>query len=373
MSRRTAVAAVTAVLLVIAAILLMTRAAPPDEPNSLSRRSGGLVLARRYLEARGVRCAEHTGAIGSMTPDRAYVMAFPAIVRRQSHEIVALRGWVRRGGTLVVLYASTRPDPDQMDVLEAFSVATTPVPALDDLNPFRWWRKAKTPWRLRSPIGETPVLISRPRLALVAAPHDTVLLRVISPDPARISHRPAPGCGQEGELVMGLARDSGRGAILVLPTEALSNGRLLTGANPDLLEWLRHRLPATVTFDERLHGFGAPPLGATVGTPAADYLLAHLAIIYLLVILALGRRQGPPWPVETVRGRSVGGLLLRFGAVHRRMGHQAEGAQALLRRAAAFGRWTTIPQELVEAAKNVRGSGLVRLAQRVARLQQTRR
>jgi hypothetical protein len=373
LKRRAAVVAVITVPLVIAATLLMTRTAPPDEPNTFSRRAGGLMLARRYLEARGIRCTELTGAIGSMPSDEAYVMAFPAITRRQPQEIGTLKGWVRHGGTLVILYASTRPGLDQMEVLEAFSVATTPVPGLHDLNPFRWWRKARTPWRLRSPSGQAPVLISRPRLALVAEPHDTILLRTIDRASARTSRGAAPKRSEEDGLVMGLARGSGRGALVVLPTEALTNGRLLTGGNPDLLEWLRHRLPATVTFDELLHGFGAPPLGATAGTPVADYLLAHLAVIYLLVVLALGRRQGPPWPVETTRGHSVGGLLLRFGAVHRRMGHQAEGAQALVRRAAAFGGWTTIPEGLMEAAKEVHGRRLVQLAQHVARLQQTHR
>jgi len=361
------------VLVTIAAILLMTRAAPSDEPSSLSRRSGGLMLARRYLEARGLRCAELTGGIGSTPLDGAYLMAFPASARRQPKEIGVLKGWVRRGGVLVVLYDSARPDPVQRAVFEAFSVATVPVPASHDLNPFRWWRKAGTPWRLRASTGRAPVLISRPRLALVASPRDTVLLRSPGHNPARTLHHSAPRSGQAGGFVMGLARDSGRGALVVLPTEAFTNGRLLTGANPDLLEWLRHRLPALLTFDERLHGLGTPPLAAAAGTPMADELLAHLAVIYLLVVLALGRRQGPPWPVETARGRSVGGLLLRFGAVHRRMGHHTEGAQALIRRASAFAGWTTIPEELMEAAKDVSGPGFVRLAQRVARLQRSRR
>ncbi|HHQ48276.1 MAG TPA: hypothetical protein ENK19_05270 [Acidobacteria bacterium] len=357
MSRSRQLAVAGAVLaLAAAALLLLIRPAAHAEASSVSRRSEGLLLARRYLEARGVRCSSLTGAIGRDGPRAgAVVMAFPATEARGRGAVLNLARWMRRGGTLVILFDDRGPGPGQRETLEVLGVATRPIWRREELDPTRWWREVRTPWRLESPAGSEPVEISsQAHLALKPRPGDRVLLEE-----------------KDDSAVLGLVRAVGRGSLLVLPSEAFSNGRLLAGGNADLLEWVLRRLPpgATLAFDEAIHGLGTPVRRAPEGTPMADALLAQLALIYLLVVLALAWRQGPAWPEEGARGGSVGGLLLRLGAVHRRMGHHAEAARAMVERAAALGRWEGVPPEingLLDEPRRLAGTGLVRLGRRVA-------
>ncbi len=354
-SRQLGLAAII-VAAALAALLLMSRPAGLDEASSVSRRPGGLLLARRYLESRGVRCTTFTGHVGRNGPGNAsLVVAFPATGRLGRAELLRLERWLSGGGTLVVLFDPSFPGFAQKETLEALGVATRPIWRREELNPFRWWKRARTPWRLSSPVAQTPIVLSsRARVALKPDAGDMILLEEPKHD-----------------AVLGLARTVRRGRLVVLPSEVLSNGRLLEGGNADLLEWLGRRLPSSgfVAFDERIHGLGAPAKRSAEGTPMADALLAQLALIYLLGIVALARRQGPPWPEEAARGSSVGGLLLRLGAVHRRMGHHADAARVMVERAAAFGGWDSVPADLLEIPPRLDGPGLIRLAQRVARRQ----
>ncbi|NOZ95341.1 MAG: hypothetical protein GXP47_11495 [Acidobacteria bacterium] len=340
----------------LAALLLVSRPAGLDEASSVSRRSGGLLLARRYLESRGVRCTTFTGRVGKNGPGSAsLVVAFPATGRPRRAGLLRLKRWISGGGTLVVLFDHTFPGVAQKETLEALGVATRPIWRREELNPFRWWTRVRRPWRLSSPVANTPIVLSsEARVALKPHAGDVILLE----EPKH-------------NAVLGLARTVGRGRLVILPSEVLSNGRLLEGGNADLLEWLGRRLPSPdVAFDEGIHGLGAPAKRGAEGTPMADALLAQLALLYLLAIVALARRQGPPWPEEAVRGSSVGGLLLRLGAVHRRMGHHADAARVMVERAAAFGGWDSVPADLQEIPPRLDGPGLIRLAQRVARRQE---
>lgn len=354
-SRQLVLAAVV-VACALAALLLVSRPAGLDEASSVSRRPGGLLLARRYLESRGVRCTTFTGRVGTNGPgSTSLVVAFPATGRPRRAGLLRLNRWVSRGGTLVVLFDHSFPGFAQRDTLESLGVATRSIRRREELNPFRWWKRARTPWRLNSPVANTPIVLSsQARVVLKPQAGDVILLK----EP-------------KYNAVLGLARIVGRGRLVILPSEVLSNARLLEGGNADLLEWLGRRLPSAgfVAFDEGIHGLGVPAKRSAEGTPMADALLAQLALIYLLAIVALARRQGPPWPEETARGGSVGGLLLRLGAVHRRMGHHADAARVMVERAVAFGGWDGVPADLREIPPRLDGPGLIRLAQRVARRQ----
>jgi hypothetical protein len=264
---------------------------------------------------------------------------------------------VRRGGTLVLLFDPAAPGPVQRRALDALDLATHTAWRETELDPFEWWRRAHTPLKLDSPAGAGRVVLSA-SVALALKPRDGD--RILLEDPG-------------ANTVLGLERTVGRGTLLVLPSECLSNGRLLEGGNADLLEWLRRRLAPSggLAFDERIHGLGAPAPREAEGTPMADALLAQLALLYLLTVLALARRQGPAWPEEAARGSSVGGLLLRLGAVHRRMGHHREAGRAMVERAAAPGGWERVPREIEELRQwsGPDGAGLLSLATAVARRQ----
>jgi len=323
----------------------------PEEASSAARSGRGLLLARRYLERTGTPCLTLTG---DRTPGRAgagsVIEAFPAVRGRSPAWLRDLRRWVRRGGVLLLAYDATAPaGPAEAAVLDAFAVDTRPLPGISTLHPVRWWREARTPARLRGEGFGRPVLVSRPRRALVPAPDDATLLTA-----------------EDGGAVLAVARAVGRGLLVVVPSEALANQRLLEGGNAELLEALRARLAAPVAFDEAIHGLGPPPAGDRTGTPMADALLAQLALIYALAVAALAWRPGPPWPEPRPAGTSAAALLVRLGAVHRRLGHHRDAARAAVERAAELaGREP--PVELLEAARRCRGDReLVEVARRVA-------
>jgi len=197
------------------------------------------------------------------------------------------------------------------------------------------------------------VLISSPRVALSPEATDEILLE-----------------DHQNQTVFALARKVGKGTLFVLPSETLSNQRLLEEGNLEFLEQLRRRISRPLLFDERLHGFAKPDPKELAGTSMADVFLAQLLLIYLLALLALGRRMGPAWPTPPPQNNALSGLLLRSGATHRRMGHHAEAAMAMLERAAEYHRWREIPRDLELEAALIRGRGLVDFAHKVAHQQQ---
>ncbi len=350
MRRRARWLLVAAVALSLAAAALVLGPAAPGEASAVGRGGRGLVLARRYLAARGTPTPLLTTALHHpLELKGTLLMAFPASGTRPRPELLAAARWVRGGGTLVLLYGGG--SRWEADVLELFQVRVKGIPPLEELNPVRWWREAGKPWALTGPGLEQPALLTRPRNCLLPGKEDTRLL-------------------EDGEgRTFGLSRPYGRGLLVVLPAEVLANQRLLHGGNADLLEFLRRRLPAPVHFDELIHGLGTVPQAAREGTPMADALLAQILLLYLATLLALGWRMGPSWPEERPSGGAVSGLLLRLGAAHRRMGHHADAARAMVLRAARLHGWDTPPQDLLEAAGSARGRRLVALAARLARLQ----
>lgn len=350
MSLRTRWLAAAAAALVLAMVALALGPPAAGEASAVARGGRGLILARRYLRARGSPTPLLTTRLRHpLEMKGTLLMAFPASGSRSRSDLLAVARWVRAGGTLVLLYDGASPWEE--DVLEVLHIRGKEIPPLEELNPVRWWRKAREPWALTGPGLERPGLVSRPRRYLLTEAEDTRLL-------------------EDGEgRTFGLSRPYGKGLLVVLPAEILANQRLLHGGNADFLEFLRRRLPAPVHFDELIHGLETAPRTAGEGTPMADALLAQILLLYLATLLALGRRMGPAWPEERPSGNAVSGLLLRLGAAHRRMGHHADAARAMVVRAARLHGWDAPPQDLLEAAGSARGRRLVALAARLAELQ----
>ncbi len=124
-----------------------------------------------------------------------------------------------------------------------------------------------------------------------------------------------------------------QGRVVVLPGDALSNGRLASAGNADLLESLLS-LGGTWTLDEFHHGLAAPSSPADARLSGVfDLYLIHLAFLYLVTVLAISRRFGPPWTEPPTIAGSTAAFFLGLGRLHHRLGHHAEAARLLVKRA----------------------------------------
>jgi hypothetical protein len=172
--------------------------------------------------------------------------------------------------------------------------------------------------------------------------------------------------GPSGEPVVALLPRLG-GRVLVLPADALANARLELPGNADLLEALLRNLGRRWAFDEYHHGLVTGEGGSRELGRAADLLLAHLVLLYLLAALALVRRQGPAWQEAAPLGGSAAAFLRGLGALHHRLGHHREAARLLLRRARELDPGLALPPELERQAAAAGPQQLVAIAREVAR------
>jgi hypothetical protein len=162
----------------------------------------------------------------------------------------------------------------------------------------------------------------------------------------------------------------GRGRVVALPADALSNGRLSNPGNAALLETLRASLGDAVVFDEYHHGLAAPgPADETGAGRSLDLLLVQLALLYLAAAWALARRFGPAWREKPEIAGSTPAFLLGIGALHRRLRHSAPAALRLLERAQTLDPGLVIPASLREAAFTADDNRFVEIARTIARHQ----
>ncbi len=278
-------------------------------------------------------------------------VGLPALRPYSDDELEALDGLVSSGGRVLVIGVSgRRPGPTERQLGERLGLLPA---AVEDGRP----PLAPLPWRRWA--GRVAALSpeGRPDLAELEVRSP----RWVTPAPAdaRVLYRDQHGRG----LVFEVAR--GQGSVVVLPADALANGRLDRPGNQDLLASLAAGLPGTWRFDEHRHGLvSAPAAGGGLGT--FDLLLIHLAVAYLLGVAALARRFGPAWREDPAAVTSNRELLLGLGRLHHRFGHHREAAAALIERAGRFDPGLTGLDEpgVVDGPE-----ALVTLAQRVAHRQ----
>jgi len=176
--------------------------------------------------------------------------------------------------------------------------------------------------------------------------------------------------GPGGKVVAAAWRER-RGRVVVLPAELLANARLSGPAHAALLETLNGWLDTPWRFDEYHHGAGSPVARETGASleRGLDLLLLQLLLVYLMAVLALGRRLGPAWRETPPLAGSAGGFLLRLGTLHHRLGHHGDGAVLLLRRATELDRRLAPDASLRALAERGDAAALVEVGQSVARLQ----
>jgi Domain of unknown function (DUF4350) len=326
-------------------------------PSALSPGPSGWLAARRYLEARGARVTLLDRSFGAESPGRVLVTAFPWSLLDPGVDFDALRGWVRRGGTLLVAYSGSERDAREEDLLSRFGLRVRAVRGEAPWGYLAWRRYFEEEWRLRPEPslaggGEVGGAVVR---AFARAP--------ASPKGARVLYRQPE---TDRPLVFAVTRGAGR--VVLLPAAALANARLGEEGNGDLLESLLAWLGPEWTFDEYHHGLVRPgEAAAAVPAGVFDLFLAHLGLLYLLALVALGRRFGPPWREATARGGTAASFLIGLGSLHHRLGHHAEAARRLLARVRELEPGLALPADLDHRAAGADGAALVALAGEVAR------
>ena len=337
--------------------------------STISRGPGGWLAARRYLQARGARVTLISEPLARYVQEQAAEPGEPAAPppprRRAGPGVLALvfpwqtlpagdleepiEAHLGRGGDVVLAYSGEAAGAERL--LDAWRWDRAgDVP----LAPWRWWSFTHREWLLRPAPGAAggggrPLRVWAPRALPRVGPAATVLFTT-----------------PEGKLAVAVYRHHG-GRVVVLPADALSNARLGEAGNADLLETLLRNLGPRWAFDEIHHGLvtasaARGPLGR-----AADLLLAHLVLLYLLAVLALARRQGPAWREPATVAGSAAAFLLGMGALHHRLGHHAEAARLLLRRARELDRALQLPPDLDRQAASAGPRELVEIATQVAR------
>jgi hypothetical protein len=362
--RRLAVAALFLATAASTVVLLGDRGG--SRGSTISRGPGGWLAARRYLQARGARVTliseplaryvqEQSGEPAARLPPRrragpgVLALVFPWQTLPAGDLEEPIEAHLGRGGDVVLAYSGEAAGAERL--LDAWRWDPSgEVP----LAPWRWWSFTHREWLLRPASGAAggggrPLRVWAPRALPQVGPAATVLFAT-----------------PEGRPAVAVYRYHG-GRVVVLPADALSNARLGEAGNADLLETLLRNLGSRWAFDEIHHGLVTAPAAQGPLGRAADLLLAHLVLLYLLGVLALARRQGPAWREPATVAGSAAAFLLGMGALHHRLGHHAEAARLLLRRARELDRGLQLPPDLDRQAASAGPRELVEIATQVAR------
>jgi hypothetical protein len=344
---------VGAILLLILATIAVT-SVPGAAGSALSPAPRGLLAARRYLEERGT---------AALLLDRPYlendrepevlVVAFPWQRFAPGEDLGAVRTHLHLGATVIYAFSGEGRSFAENAFAEMLGLDWEEVRGDPPLHPVQWRAYSTTRWRLTSE-GSTvvpPLEIRAPRWVPQAPAQAVVLFRGPTSTP------------------MVFSQPVGRGHLLVVPADVLSNSGLSRAGNLALLESLRAPLPGPWTFDEFHHGLAAPQSALAAGSRfVLDLYLLQLVLLYGLAVLALGRRFGPAWTDPPVVTGSAGAFLRGLGGLHHRLGHHAEGARLLLARAREL--HPHLPSPPVAGGGE---RGLVPLAQALSRQQRAHR
>lgn len=369
------------VLLVLALVWLGTGAQSLDPgPSIYSKRAGGWMLARHYLEAQGHPVEVITTPLEAspVTEDGGavvLVLAFPWKRLASEQELMVLDRHLRQGGTVLVAVSGEQGAIEER-VLDRLGLSKVRRQGRPPIWLPEWWRQRREGRRLESPFSDRPPLtLGRDAGWVVSAPPG-----------ARIDYVAVLGeTGETGpdEVAMVFETAHQGGRVMVLPTELLVNGRLASGehgqAHGALLESLRRGLGegqgSKWAFDEYHLGLSDRAVVDGEGHRRSwDLFAAHLLLLYLLAVVALARGFGPVFAVETVRSGSAATFLRGLGSLHHRLGHHAAAARRLVERSRRG-----IPEALWDEtfdkrAATVRdGGGLLALARDIADHLQRRR
>jgi hypothetical protein len=340
--------------------LALSRPAGAGEGSTLSLRPRGWYAARRYLENRGVEVRLLDVTLDAAAPADVLVLVFPFRRDLLAAEVDALSRRVVDGGLVVLALTDDRRQRQdrvsaQDEALQALGLTSSALRRKPPLAPALWRAWASEEWVLQpepSPSGERGAeLASAAPLRLPPAPPG-----------ARILHR-GP---EEQPVVFRFAR--GKGEVLVMPADVLSNRRLAQARNLDWLEGLAAAHRGAWSFDEFHHGLAREDAAAPAGNVRAlDMFLLHLSLVYALALASVAPRFGPAWSDPPVRLGSTASFLLGLAARHHASRHHAPAARAVLRRARELEPRVRIDPELERLADRGTPDDLLAVARAVAR------
>ncbi len=328
--------------------------------SALARDARGWLAARLYLAERGTAVDLHIRPLSETVSGQVLVLAFPWQQAIAEGEIEALGDFLRRGGTVLAAYTGEIGRFREERVLEALQLLTIEVRSEPPLSPLAWWRYQNQSWSL----GPTEDFPGWPTLAVSAlrgAPE--------APPAARVLYRAPSG----PPLIFEYPLHNGR--VVVLPADVLTNSRIVEAGNVDFLESLRGWLDGGWSFDEYHHGLVSTDVtdGESSSRYAWDLFVAHLGLIYLLGLAALGRRFGPTWREAPVASGSAASFLRGLGSLHRKMGHHRDAAGLLIERARSYFPNLSLDADSERRAAEVAGDQeLVALAREVTQAQRIR-
>lgn len=361
MSRSTWVGIVILVL-VVAVGLWMIAQEFGAVSSTLSCDARGWFAARRYLELRGGRVVLRDEPFEFGDDRGVLVLAFPWQRPLARGELEALAGHLRSGGTVVLAYSREIEQFQELQVLDSLRLDPVDVRPRPPLIPWRWWRYQHELWELEpDPAWEHDPALAAPALAVPAlrrAPR--------APRRALVLYR-----GGEKEVPLIFTYRLQRGRVVVVPADLFSNAGLPVAGNADLLESLFGWLGSEWSFDEYHHGLSsAESATASVSHFAWDLFMIHLALIYLLGLMALARRFGPAWREPPVTVGSTASFLRSLGALHRQLHHHRTAAELLVDRACSLDPHLGA---VAEPGKPIAdGPSLVAFARRISRAQRRR-
>lgn len=354
--KRSHVLGLVALLVLSVAAALLTGRPLGVEASALSRGAFGLLAARLYLEAQGTPTMLLDRSLDAPPPrGSVLVTSFPWQRFMPAERLRGLDDHLLAGGTVLVAYTGKLWSTAENRVLADMGIGWRVESGPPALHPLRWREQAGEEWSLVPDPGlrdAPPVRVS----ALSRVPR--------APDSASVLFR------RSKDLPVILSYRRGAGEVILLPAEALANGRLTAHGNADLLEALRLRLaPRPWVFDEYHHGLSAvtSPEAGRLGRVFDLYVL-HLVLAYVLGVLCLARRFGPAWTEAPSTVGSVAAFLVGLGALHHRLGHHSEAAGLLVSRARDLEPRLRLPDPATTGGVT-RAEDLVRLGKEVAAAQ----
>ncbi|MEP6994660.1 MAG: DUF4350 domain-containing protein [Acidobacteriota bacterium] len=340
-----------ALLLLVVVGSLALRRSGAAGPSVLSRSSRGWLAARKYMEARGSSVGLLDAPFDTDRSDHSLVLSLPWEIPPSDRDLQALHRRLNAGGTLVYAYSGEIPGASEDRVAQALRLEFHTVHADPPLGPREWYRFRRAGWRLKPEVESTVGDVS------IATPSEVP----DAPAGAQVLYR-----GEDGKPVI-FAFARGRARVIVLPADALSNGRLSNPGNADLLESVRRALGERILFDEYHHGLSGERSAADSGSASSlDLLLAQLCVLYLLCAWALATGFGPAWQETPPITGSASAFLLGLAALHRELRHSSGAALQLIADVRRYDPRTAIPAELEAAAGTASEDAFVGLARTVS-------
>jgi hypothetical protein len=219
---------------------------------------------------------------------------------------------------LVVAYAGRADDPSEQRLLDTFGLEMKDA-APPPLGPLEWYSYAHSSIRLDP----------TPELAASGSLHVRPMERIPSiPGSDSVWYRNAEGHPVVASVTYG------KGRLILLPAEALSNSRLGDDAHANLLARLVEGPESRWSFDEFHHGLAAADAPESrQSRHAVDLWLVHILLVYALGVLALARRLGPAWSVPPLTTGSTRAFFLGIGRLATRLGGHRAAARLLAARA----------------------------------------